>query len=254
MTKPHTEFRVNPVPMKRRSSQAALTARPQPPSSAKISAASTKVAVSTELATPGLYPLNLSDGIRDGRLYIPPGMADVPRPLILLLHGAGGDGSSMLRLLDGAGQSFILLAPDARTHTWDFLNEARDPDVPFLDRALAETFARCNVDPARIAIAGFSDGASYALTVGLANGDLFTHVLAFSPGFMNPPQLQGRPRVFLSHGTDDAVLPIHRCSRRIVPELEHGRYDLLYREFPGPHTVPETILTEALQWFLEPVG
>ena len=34
---------------------------------------------------------------------------------------------------------------------------------------------------------GFSDGASYALSLGAANGDLFTHIAAFSPGFMRPP-------------------------------------------------------------------
>jgi predicted esterase len=40
---------------------------------------------------------------------------------------------------------------------------------------------------------GFSDGASYALSLGLANGDLFTHVLGFSPGFMRVPRHVGRP-------------------------------------------------------------
>ncbi len=34
---------------------------------------------------------------------------------------------------------------------------------------------------------GFSDGASYALSLGVPNGDLFTHIVAFSPGFMRLP-------------------------------------------------------------------
>ena len=38
------------------------------------------------------------------------------------------------------------------------------------------------IDPSRIAMAGFSDGASYSLSVGLANGDLFSAVFGFSPG------------------------------------------------------------------------
>jgi poly(3-hydroxybutyrate) depolymerase len=50
---------------------------------------------------------------------------------------------------------------------------------------------QCTVDPQRICVSGFSDGASYALSLGLANGDLFTHVAAFSPGFMRPPCTQG---------------------------------------------------------------
>ncbi|MGI4829837.1 MAG: alpha/beta hydrolase [Janthinobacterium lividum] len=223
------------MPKAPQTSDGTLTARPAPP---------------TEPAEPGLHPLELAEGLRDGRLYIPPGVNDEPKPLIVLLHGAGGDGSSMLRLMGKAASNCVLLAPDARTHTWDFLNEAREPDVPFLDRALAHTFKRCRIDPSRIAIAGFSDGASYALTLGLANGDLFTHVIAFSPGFMGPPRFQGSPRIFLSHGTADEVLPIDLCSRRIVPQLKTRHYDLTYREFPGPHTVPDFIQTEAMHWLL----
>jgi predicted esterase len=45
------------------------------------------------------------------------------------------------------------------------------------------------------------------------------------------------------------VLPIERCSRKIVPQLEREGYEVRYREFDGPHTVPETVAREALQWF-----
>lgn len=40
--------------------------------------------------------------------------------------------------------------------------------------------------------AGFSDGASYALSLGLPNGNLFSHIVAFSPGFMRAPTLVRR--------------------------------------------------------------
>jgi phospholipase/carboxylesterase len=95
------------------------------------------------------------------------------------------------------------------------------PDIAFIDRALAQTFNRYAIDPSKVAIAGFSDGASYALSVGLTNGDLFTHVIAFSPGFMAPGAQVGRARLFISHGKTDNVLPIDHCSRVIVPQLQH---------------------------------
>ena len=66
------------------------------------------------------------------------------------------------------------------------------PDVDTIDRSLRTVFAALPVDPHRLAISGFSDGASYALTLGLPNGDLFTHVIAFSPGFMQPPSRVGK--------------------------------------------------------------
>jgi phospholipase/carboxylesterase len=55
----------------------------------------------------------------------------------------------------------------------------------------------------------------------------------------------GAPRFFVSHGTRDGVLPIERCSRRIVPQLERMGYGVTYREFDGGHTVPPEIALEA---------
>jgi predicted esterase len=143
----------------------------------------------------------------------------------------------------------ILLAPDSRGGTWDVLLGEFGPDIRAIDEALDWTFERCSVDRRHLAIGGFSDGASYALSVGLANGNLFTHVLAFSPGIMEPPALVGRPWIFVSHGTGDDVLPIDVTSRAFVPKLEGAGYRVRYQEFEGPHTVPTEIAREALEWF-----
>lgn len=126
--------------------------------------------------------------------------------------------------------------------------------VDFLDAALHEVFASCAVDPERVSIEGFSDGASYALSLGLANGELFSNIVAFSPGFMAPGPLQGRPAIFVSHGVADRVLPIDRCSRRIVPELRVASYPVDYREFDGGHTVPPDIAAAGEAWVAQPKG
>ncbi len=125
------------------------------------------------------------------------------------------------------------------------------PDVDFVDRALRQTFERYAVDPAHVAVEGFSDGASYALSIGITNGDLFTHVMAFSPGFLAPGGQEGAPRLFVSHGIHDNVLPIDRCSRRIVPRVQQAGYDVVYREFDGGHAYPPEVVQEALGWFTE---
>jgi phospholipase/carboxylesterase len=208
----------------------------------------------TGSAPVGLQPLMLG-AARDSYLYVPTTYrADRPAPLVLLLHGAGGharQGLDLLRsLADAAG--LLLLAPASRDHTWDLLVDRRyGPDAAMIDRALEHMFSRYAIDPAHLAIGGFSDGASYALSLGITNGDLFTHVIAFSPGFVAPAGHTGSPRVFVSHGTRDGVLPIDRCSRRIVPELERGGYDVLYREFDGGHTILPEIASEAVGWFTQ---
>lgn len=189
---------------------------------------------------------------RDGLLYVPAGyQAHVPAPLVVVLHGAGGTAQGglapLLPLADAAG--LILLAPESRGRTWDALTGTFGPDIAFLDQALTQVFIRYAVDRARIAIAGFSDGASYALSVGNYNGDLFTHVIAFSPGFMRLPRETVCPPAFISHGVDDAMLPIDVCSRRIVAQLEEAGCSVRYREFAGGHIVPPEIAREAVAWF-----
>lgn len=187
---------------------------------------------------------------RDGIVFVPVRRDPArPAPLVVALHGAGGDAEGAIRMLRPAADALgvILLAPESRGPTWDVILDAFGPDVAYLDRALAKVFAEQAVDPERIAIAGFSDGASYALSLGLANGDLFARVIAFSPGFAAAPAEVGRPRVFVSHGTHDRVLPIERCSRRIVPRLRRDGYEVDYREFDGGHAVPADLARAALE-------
>lgn len=201
-------------------------------------------------AAPGVQPLGLG-GERDGVLVLPE--REGPVPLILMLHGAGGTGRRAARLLGpmAAELGCAVLAPDSRESTWDAVTGAFGPDVRFLERALAEAAARCEVTPGRVAAAGFSDWATYALALGRANGDRFSHLLAFSPGFLIPTRRVGAPRIFVSHGRQDDVLPIASCSRVMVPQLQRDGYEVRYREFDGGHEAPPTVMREGVGFFLE---
>jgi phospholipase/carboxylesterase len=165
-----------------------------------------------------------------------------------MLHGSGGDAAGAVRLIDAATSDVLVLAPDSRGATWDVIRSGFGPDVAFLDAALQQVFRRHRVDERRIALAGFSDGASYALSLALANGDLFTHVLAFSPGFMTLPQVVGHPDVFVTHGVIDEVLPIEACSRRLVPCLQSSGYSVQYHEFAGGHVVPPDLAEKGINF------
>ncbi len=197
----------------------------------------------------GLHPIGLG-ARRDGLLRVPPYGGGVS-PLVVMLHGAGGNAAGTLRLIEDAAPGALILAPESRGPTWDVILGAYGPDVAFLDAALRAVFGRHRVDPRRVALAGFSDGASYALSLALGNGDLFTHALAFSPGFAAPPEPVGRPRLFVSHGVSDDVLPIGPCSRRLVPRLRAADYEVRYREFPGGHFVPPELASEAVAMLAE---
>jgi phospholipase/carboxylesterase len=203
-------------------------------------------------AVPGRHPLGL-DGRRDGAFLVPAGLDPAkPAPLIVALHGAGGIATQMLDLLaiQAERQGMIVLAPESRGSTWDVLTGGYGPDVAFIDRALTKIFQLHPIDPSRVALSGFSDGASYALSLGVINGELFDHILAFSPGFMAPTSTADTPRIFISHGVHDEVLPIDPCSRRIVPALRQAGYDVEYHEFDGGHVVPPEMVERAVGPFL----
>ncbi|HEX8305066.1 MAG TPA: PHB depolymerase family esterase [Jatrophihabitans sp.] len=211
-----------------------LSARPGPPTGQPLPA--------------GLHRLD-SAGDAESALFVPPPATGGRLPLVVLLHGATGHPERALPVLraDAERGGFLLLAPKSRGYTWDIIGGSFGPDLAVLDRLLVEVFDRFEVDPARIALAGFSDGASYALTIGLINGELFSRILAFSPGFTVPGRRAGKPAVFVSHGKADTVLPIDRCSRRIVPLLRADGYQVDYREFAGGHTVPADLATAAVE-------
>lgn len=222
-----------------------LSARPRVPSQPRLPA--------------GEHPLPA--GGESGLLFVPEsaggaGPVGAGLPLVVLLHGATSRPGRVLTVLreDAERDGFLVLAPKSRDYSWDIIRGGFGPDIATLDRLLVEVFDRFEVDPARIALAGFSDGASYALSVGLINGDLFSRILAFSPGFLVPGRRRGRPAVFLSHGKADDVLPIQRCGRRIAAQLRADGYQLDYREFDGGHSVPADLATAAVRPLATPAG
>jgi phospholipase/carboxylesterase len=141
-----------------------------------------------------------------------------------------------------------LLAPHSRAWTWDGIGGSFGPDIKFLDDTLRDVFAKYAIDPRRVSVAGFSDGATMSIALGVANGDLFPRVTAWSPGFLIAGERVGTPAFFISHGTLDAVLPIGSTSREIVPALRILGYAVEYREFIGQHSVPDDVLHESMAW------
>lgn len=190
------------------------------------------------------------DQERDAILYVPQAPTNSPLPLFVMLHGATQSAEDMFYYLDSAPEDagVAVLAPNSRYTTWDAIRGGFGVDVDFLHRALQRVFETTAIDPKRVSIGGFSDGASYAISLGLVNGDLFHSIVAFSPGFVVNGAHHGRPHIFISHGTHDHILPIDSCGRRIAAGLKARGYDVTFREFDGDHEVPADVVREGLQW------
>jgi predicted esterase len=199
---------------------------------------------------PGLHELTLGNG-QAARLHVTPGAGK--RALIVALHGAGGTPAGAIEAFRGAWtqRGLVMIAPASKGQTWSILRSERDLDLDSINLALAETYDRCSIDRRRIAVGGFSDGATYALTLGVSNGDLFPAVIAFSPGGIVAGEQRGTPRFFVSHGTQDSVLPIGRAGDAVVRNLRQAGYPVTYRRFRGDHEVPPGISKAAVRWFLD---
>jgi len=197
----------------------------------------------------GELTLNI-DQDRKAILQVPKRASESPLPLLLMLHGATQTAEDMFWYLGSTPEEagVVVLAPKSQDTTWDAIGGSFSEDIDYLNRALERVFEIVAVDPARITIGGFSDGASYGLSLGLINGDLFNRVIAFSPGFLLDAAPHGKPRIFISHGTHDHILPIDRCGRRLAADLTADGYDVTFREFDGDHEIPESVAREGMKW------
>ncbi len=206
-----------------------------------------------EPLAPGRHDLGLFPE-RDAVLVVPEGVDPrKPAPLVVLFHGGGGSAERILPMLEGHARArgFLLLAPQSLFPTWDLVIAGNGPDRERLDDALAYVADRFLVDPHRLAFAGHSDGGSYAMSMGITNGDLASHVIVSSAGFLTVQMQAGAPRIFLSHGRLDTQIPIDRSARVHAAKLRAAGYDLTYVEYEGPHAYDPAVVARAVSFFLD---
>lgn len=203
---------------------------------------------------PGRHSLEFDDG-REAVLVVPEGLdLSMPVPLFVMFHGAGGEANRVLPHLVRWARSrkFLLLAPQSMYPTWDIVIGGHGPDLERLQGALARVAAHFPVDAARLAFAGFSDGGSYALSIGITNGDIASHVIALSAGFMNTFTQAGAPKVFIAHGRSDSQLPIETSAVPHAKKLLDSGYDLTLLPFDGDHVIVPWVVERAVDFFLGP--
>lgn len=213
----------------------------------------------------GVQPLSAFVPLEENAfVYVPPqcvGRRHVS--LVVLLHGAQMNGLSMLTVDDNILQmaadwfGFILVAPKSTRSTWQLaLGQQADRTAEGMDRrriddAVRQVMQHYDIDPTRIALAGVSDGATTALFLGYANGDIFSRVIAWSQG-MEPGDLaafirRGAPPMFIAHGDQDEVLPISH-TRALVPWLRRAGYRVTYAEDHDHHYLTKERAVAAFQW------
>jgi predicted esterase len=190
-------------------------------------------------------------------LLVPDEVAPERRyPLVTVLHGAGRQDEALAKAYrdEPERRQALFLIPRSHHPTWDLIAAGDRPDLDFLEYAYSLVFRRYPIDPARQALLGYSDGASYALSIGLSNPRLFSAVMGWAAGFklLDPrgPGSAPNPRVLLEYGTHDQLFPFERIALPMKADLERLGYDLTFRvDQGGRHWPPSDFQREALDWF-----
>ncbi|MCL6698482.1 hypothetical protein LZ496_06755 [Sphingomonas sp. NSE70-1] len=199
--------------------------------------------------------------------YRPAAASTSPRPLIVLFHGAG---MSARNFLDGAKAEAdrcdcLLLSVQSTGATWDTIGlvsaasrngrAMRDDlfgaDAGRVEQALSIALRAPDADHRAVVFAGFSDGASYALSLGLANPAIVRGVVAFAPGFhLEPAAIDPKQRLFIAHSPADQILSFERTRDDTVASLKKAGFDISFRQFEGGHRVDKTLLSEGVDFVL----
>jgi phospholipase/carboxylesterase len=178
-------------------------------------------------------------------------------PLITVLHGAGRREEMLIEAYQAepATRDALFLIPRSQHQTWDLLAAGDRPDLDFLEWAYDLIYRRYPVDPDRQALIGYSDGASYALSVGLSNPGIFRAVMGWAAGFVvfDPTSFSPqdpKPSVLLEYGTQDQLFPFERVAIPMREKLERMGYTVNFRvDEGGRHWPSGDFQPEALDWF-----
>lgn len=204
----------------------------------------------------GLHSLDIKigvDGERDTMLYVPEGLeTDKPVKLLVMFHGAGGSAAKVFPDFQAHADKhkFLLMLPQSTYQTWDLTVGGNGPDLEKLNRSLYDVNTHFNIDPSHFGFCGFSDGASYSLSIGLSNAHILSHIIALSGGYMNLYVPRGKAPVFIAHSPEDEQLPMNTSGFFHYKELKQNGYDVIFHEFHGRHQIHQPVVDVAMDFFM----
>ena len=182
-------------------------------------------------------------------------------PLVTVFHGAGRQDEMLVKACRGEPEArqALFLVPRSLQPTWDLIAGGQgQPDLEFLEYAWELIYRRYPIDAEKQAVVGYSDGASYALSLALSNPGFFDAALCWAAGFaMMDRNAVGaenrRTRFYLEYGTADELFPFEQIALPMRENLEQAGYEVEFSvDEGGRHWPSGSFQREALDWYFEP--
>lgn len=183
------------------------------------------------------YRSAVDNTLQPYRLLVPQTYDGVkPVPLLVALHGMGGDENSMFDSYNNGALKreservgFVVAAPKGRD-TASMYRGSAEQDVIDVIREVRRDY---KIDPNRIYLMGHSMGGYGTWSVAIAHPDLFAAIGPISGGG-DPAGLVKIRAVpeYVVHGDDDRTVNVNE-SRRMVEAAKKAGIDVVYVEVPG---------------------
>lgn len=196
-----------------------------------------------------------------------PGSVDAP--VLLMLHGTGGDEQQIASLAEQLHPQAGVLAPRGRVTESGMLRWFRRLSEGVFDtddvvrRAgelagfIAEAREHYELGDRQIVAVGFSNGANIALATGLLHPGIVSRVIAFSgmhplfdrdaAGTATEPADLSQSRFLVQNGDADAMAPL-ASANALVALLRARGADVTQNVRGGGHGIAETELNAAQAW------
>ncbi len=191
-------------------------------------------------------------------------------PLILMLHGYGADMNDLFHFASRMPDCALVISAQAPHRLswggyawWPFETDPdglirRDPDQALKAVEKGQAFIReleahFEYDHKKFFLLGFSQGGMMSYGLALSDPDRYAGVMALSsyliPEFIPSPPTAGYqlPPFFVSHGTQDPVLPIEGA-REDRERLKSMGAEIAYHEYAMPHGISPDNFNDLLDW------
>ena len=177
-----------------------------------------------------------------------------PMPAIVLLHGMGSNEQDLQQLLQGLSlpaHVFAIRGPISHPPGYAFfqigeeeqpVRQTFDKVIVALQQFIEEIVKYYNVDPSRILLVGFNQGAVIAQTAALTVGDKiagFAALSGFLPRFVKEEYVKkdvSHIKGFISHGQYDYIYP-YALGQQSANLFEAYEASVVFKSYADGHGV-----------------